>query len=64
MKQKPTAPKHAKDYPSNTMGSRVAAEARRQTNKLSREERRKLFAGAMVTVYGEPADPKAAGSRH
>lgn len=61
---KTTVTKKSKDYPLHTTGSRVAAEARRDTNKLSREERRKLFAGAMVTVYGEHPDSKTAGSRH
>lgn len=50
------------DYPVATNGARIAAEARRETNHLSREERRKLFAEAMMTVYGE-RPPKTPGAR-
>lgn len=65
MKQpKSTATKRSKDYPLRTKGSRIAAEARRETNRLSREERRKLFAEAMVTIYGKHTDPQAAGVGH
>ncbi len=60
---KSSTPRPSPDYPLQTKGSRIAAEARRETNKLSREERRNLFAEAMVTVYGERA-LKTAGTRH
>ena len=39
-------------YPDETEGSRLAAEARRAANRLSREERRRLFRQAMVTIHG------------
>jgi len=61
--RKSSAGRPSKHYPLETNGSRIAAEARRETNKLSREERRKLFAEAMVTVYGERS-PKAVGAGH
>jgi hypothetical protein len=61
--QKSSQVRPSKSYPLRTNGSRIAAEARRETNKLSREERRKLFAEAMVTIYGGRR-PKAASAGH
>lgn len=40
------------EYPDDTVGSRLAAEARRDSSKLSREERKQLFREAMVMIYG------------
>lgn len=62
-RQKSSAARQSRDYPLETKGSRIAAEARRETNSLSREERRKLFAEAMMTVYGGRL-PETAGARH
>ena len=61
--RKSSAGRPSKHYPLETNGSRIAAEARRETNRLSREERRKLFAEAMVAIYGEHPI-KAVGTRH
>ena len=44
--------KVAMAYPDETEGSRLAAEARRLSNPLSREERRRLFREAMVMIHG------------
>ncbi|MBI2927975.1 MAG: hypothetical protein HYY24_20050 [Verrucomicrobia bacterium] len=63
-KQKSSAAKPSSAYPLQTKGSRIAAQARRETNSLSREERRKLFAEATVTIYGERSDAQTAGTRH
>ena len=62
-RRKSSQARPSKTYPLQTNGSRIAAEARRETNKLSREERRKLFAEAMVTIYGG-RPPKTAGAGH
>jgi hypothetical protein len=62
-RHKSSAAKAPRDYPLQTKGARIAAEARRETNALSREERSKLFAEAMMTVYGSHS-PKTSGARH
>jgi len=49
----PASKPHKKlDYPDETEGSRLAAEARRRCNKLTPEERRYHFEQAMVIIYG------------
>jgi hypothetical protein len=49
-------PKHAApkkfDYPEDTPGSRLAAKARKLANKLTPEQRREHFNGAMTMIYG------------
>ena len=44
--------KVAMAYPEETEGSRLAADIRAKANKLTREERRRLFRRAMVKIYG------------
>ena len=40
------------DYPEETAGSRLAAKARKLANKLTPEQRREHFDGAMTMIYG------------
>ena len=40
------------DYPEETPGSRLAAIARKLANKLTPEQRREHFNGAMTMIYG------------
>ena len=40
------------DYPEETAGSRLAAKARKLANKLTPEQRREHFNGAMAMIYG------------
>jgi len=40
------------DYPAETSGSRLAAKARKLANKLTPEQRREHFNGAMAMIYG------------
>jgi hypothetical protein len=46
-----TAPKKPA-YPNETSGSRLAAKARKLANKLTPEQRREHFNGAMTMIYG------------
>jgi hypothetical protein len=39
-------------YPEETPGSRLAAKARKLANKLTPEQRREHFNGAMTMIYG------------
>jgi hypothetical protein len=48
---KPIASKKL-DYPEITSGSRLAAKARKLANKLTPEQRREHFNGAMTMIYG------------
>jgi hypothetical protein len=40
------------DYPEETTGSRLAAKARKLAGKLTPEQRREQFNGAMAMIYG------------
>jgi len=40
------------DYPEETAGSRLAAKARKLASKLTPEQRREHFDGAMTMIYG------------
>jgi hypothetical protein len=40
------------DYPEETPGSRLAAKARKLASKLTSEQRREHFNGAMTMIYG------------
>ena len=40
------------DYPGETPGSRLAAKARKLASKLTPEQRREHFNGAMTMIYG------------
>jgi hypothetical protein len=40
------------DYPETTAGSRLAAKARKLASKLTPEQRREHFNGAMTMIYG------------
>lgn len=51
------------DYPEETEGTRLAAQARAECNSLSREERAKLLEGALKVIYGGSPKQKV-GSRH
>jgi hypothetical protein len=51
MKQPQRAAKKL-DYPDETPGSRLAAKARKLASKLTPEQRREHFNGAMAMIYG------------
>jgi hypothetical protein len=40
------------EYPDETSGSRLAAKVRKQASKLTPEQRREHFNGAMTMIYG------------
>ena len=40
------------DYPEETAGSQLAAKARKLAGKLTPEQRREHFNGAMAMIYG------------
>lgn len=52
MKQKQRADRKKLEYPETTAGSRLAAKARKMANKLTAEQRREHFNGAMAMIYG------------
>jgi hypothetical protein len=62
MKTKPIR-SGAKDYPSVTNGSRVAARGRQKANKMSDAQRNEYFRKGMVLIYGSGL-PKKAVARH
>jgi hypothetical protein len=52
-----------KEYPENTVGSKLAAEARRLANSLTDEERAESLEGAKMLIYGRVRTKQAVGSR-
>ena len=52
MKRQPRAAPKKLDYPGTTAGSRLAAKARKLASKLTAEQRREHFKGAMAMIYG------------
>ena len=52
MKSPQRATSKKPDYPEETSGSRLAAKARKLANKLTPEQRREHFNGAMAIIYG------------
>lgn len=42
----------ARDYPTATHGSRVAARGRRKANKMTAAQREEYFRQGMVLIYG------------
>jgi hypothetical protein len=51
------------DYPEETEGSILAAQARKEANFLSDEEREEFFRSALATIYGAHS-AQAVCSRH
>jgi hypothetical protein len=62
MRQQKRAASKNTDYPEETPGSRLAAKARKLANKLTPEQRREHFNGAMAMIYGGAKE--AAIARH
>ena len=52
MRQPQRAAQKKLDYPEETPGSRLAAKARKLASKLTPEQRREHFNGAMAMIYG------------
>jgi uncharacterized protein YgiM (DUF1202 family) len=52
MKQPQRAAQKKLDYPETTVGSRLAAKARKQASKLTPEQRQEHFNEAMTMIYG------------
>ena len=61
MRRPQRATKKKLDYPEETSGSRLAGKARKLANKLTPEQRREHFNGAMAMIYGAK---KATLARH
>jgi hypothetical protein len=51
MKQQSGSTQKKLDYPQTTVGSRLAAKARKMANNLTREERREHINSAMAMIY-------------
>ncbi|MEK7675442.1 MAG: hypothetical protein AAB676_11175 [Verrucomicrobiota bacterium] len=51
------------DYPDETVGSKLAAEARKLANSLTDEQRAACLEGAKALIYGRARTKEAAGSR-
>ena len=51
MKQPRRTTRKKLDYPQTTVGSRLAAKARKMASKLTREERREHINAAMAMIY-------------
>ena len=56
--------KKVADYPDQTAGSKLAAEARTAANGLSESERDELFKHGMQVIYGGSGDEETARARH
>jgi hypothetical protein len=52
MKQQQRAAPKKPDYPETTAGSGLASKARKLASKLTAEQRREHFNGAMAMIYG------------
>lgn len=61
---KRNTPKKAADYPAQTEGGKLAAEARKAANGLSEQQREELFKRGMQVIYGGSGGKKAARARH
>ena len=51
------------EYPEDTIGSKLAAEARKSANSLTDEERAEALEGAKSLIYGRVRHKQAIGSR-
>jgi len=52
MRQPANKAKRKAAYPEETEGSRIAAAVRKETSKLTTEQRRELVKRAMIRIYG------------
>ncbi|MBM3835962.1 MAG: hypothetical protein FJ403_22400 [Verrucomicrobia bacterium] len=50
-------------YPTETPGSKLAAEARRRANALTDAQRAEALEGAKALIYGRAESKKVAGTR-
>ncbi len=64
MSAKHNIPKKSEDYPEQTSGSKLAAEARKLGNDLSESQREELFKRGMQVIYGGSGDKKTARTGH
>ena len=51
------------DYPAETPGSKLAAEARRRANALTDVQRAEALEGARALIYGRTGSKEVAGTR-
>lgn len=51
------------NYPDETVGSKLAAQARRTANSLTDEQRAECLAGAKALIYGRTRTKEVAGAR-
>jgi hypothetical protein len=64
MRQPQRAAQKKLDYPEETPGSRLAAKARKLASKLTPEQRREHFNGAMTMIYPLAGDFRQASVEH
>ena len=64
MSMKRNIPKKSTDYPAQTEGSKLAAEARKAANGLSEQAREELFKRGMQVIYGGSGGKQTARARH
>ena len=64
MSAKPNLPKKSVEYPDQTSGSKLAAEARKLGNELTESQREELFKRGMQVIYGGSGDKETARARH
>jgi len=62
MNKRPPRIKKA-EYPDETIGSKLASEARKIANSLTDEERAECLEGARALIYGEHGPSKRLASR-
>lgn len=61
MNKKP-AKVHKTDYPDETVGSKLAADARKRANSLTDEQRDDLLKKAKALIYGRARTKQTAGA--
>ena len=52
-----------KEYPDHTVGSKLAAEARKLANSLTDEERVEALEGARLLIHGRARNKQTTGAR-
>lgn len=62
MNKPPTKSRRTMDYPDETVGSRLAADARKRANALSDEQRNNLLEGAKALICGWARTKHVAGA--
>ncbi|MBI4663846.1 MAG: hypothetical protein HY735_34020 [Verrucomicrobia bacterium] len=61
--KKPVQKRRRLDYPLETPGSKLAAEARKRANSLTDDQRAEALEGARALIYGHAKTRQVAGAR-